>query len=40
MDGLGVQYESEVIYHNQKVEDGIIFTSTDDALQKYPELFI
>ena len=40
LGGVTNQYESEVVYHNQSVKDeGIIFTSTDDALQKYPELF-
>ena len=39
LGGVTNQYESEVFYHNTKVEDGVIFTSTDDALQKYPELF-
>lgn len=39
LDGVTNQYESEVIYHNQKTDKEIIFTSTDDALQKYPELF-
>ena len=39
LGGVTNQYESEVVYHNQNVEDGIIFTSTDDALQKYPDLF-
>lgn len=39
LDGVTNQYESEVIYHNQKTDKDIIFTSTDDALQKYPELF-
>ena len=41
MDGLGIQYESEVIYHNmlKELEDKkVIFTSIDDAIQKYPEL--
>ena len=37
--GVTNQYESEVVYHNVKGNDEIIFTSTDDALQKYPELF-
>lgn len=37
--GVTNQYESEVVYHNQKLSDNIIFTSTDDALKKYPELF-
>ncbi len=42
LDGLGAQYESEVIYHNmiKELEDkGVIFCSTDEALQKYPDLF-
>ena len=40
LGGVTNQFESEVVYHNQSVSDeGIIFTSTDDALQKYPELF-
>ena len=41
MDGLGVQYESEVIYHNMLNElekKNVIFTSIDDAIKKYPEL--
>ena len=41
MDGLGVQYESEVIYHNMLNElekKNIIFTSIDDAIKKYPDL--
>ena len=41
MDGLGVQYESEMIYHNmlKELEDKkVIFTSIDDAIQKYPDL--
>ncbi len=38
--GVTNQYESEVVYHNIKDSDSeVIFTSTDDALQKYPELF-
>ena len=41
MDGLGVQYESEMIYHNMIKElekKKVIFTSIDDAIQKYPDL--
>ena len=38
LGGVTNQYESEVVYHNT-LNDNIIFTSTDDALQKYPELF-
>ena len=40
--GSAAQYESEVVYHNMKkqfAKMGIIFTDTDTALQKYPELF-
>ena len=40
--GVGAQYESEVVYHNIKKdleEKGVIFLSTDHALEKYPELF-
>lgn len=32
------QLESEVFYHTKTEDNGIIFTSTDDALQKYPDL--
>ena len=39
LGGVTNQYESEVFYHNQTIGNGIIFTSTDEALQKYPELF-
>lgn len=39
LGGVTNQFESEVVYHNQKVGNDVIFTSTDDALQKYPELF-
>ena len=41
MDGLGVQYESEMIYHNmiQELEKkNVIFTSIDEAIRKYPDL--
>lgn len=38
--GVTNQYESEVVYHNIKDNDSkVIFTSTDEALKKYPELF-
>ncbi|WP_439425475.1 Fe-S cluster assembly protein SufB [Oenococcus alcoholitolerans] len=40
--GSSAQYESEVVYQNMKKsfdQLGIIFTDTDSALQKYPELF-
>ena len=38
LDGVTNQYESEVVYHSSSNPD-IIFTSTDEALKKYPELF-
>lgn len=38
-DGVSNQYESEVIYHHQKTKQNIIFMSTDEALQKHPEIF-
>lgn len=38
--GVSNQFESEVIYHKNKFDNkDIIFTSTDDALKNYPELF-
>ena len=42
LNGVGAQYESEVVYHSmikELEEKGVIFCSTDDALQKYPDLF-
>jgi Fe-S cluster assembly protein SufB len=39
--GVGAQYDSEVIYHNLRQEwekQGVIFTDTDTALQKYPDI--
>ncbi len=39
LDGVSNQLESEVIYHKNKTDKDIIFMSTDEALQKYPELF-
>jgi len=41
VDGIGVQYESEVIYHNmleEVKEKEVIFTSIEEAMKKYPEL--
>lgn len=41
LDGMGVQYESEVIYHNMIAElekKKVIFTSIEVAIKKYPEL--
>ena len=40
--GTGAQFESEVVYHSlhKSLEDkGVIFESTDIALQKYPQYF-
>ena len=40
-DGMGVQYESEVIYHNMMEElekKNVIFTSIEDAIKRYPYL--
>ena len=42
LDGVSNQFESEVIYHKQKSELddlGVIFISTDEALQKHEDLF-
>ena len=42
LDGIGAQYDSEVIYHNmiQELEKkNVIFMDTDTALKKHPELF-
>ena len=39
--GMGVQYESEVIYHNmikELEEKNVIFTSIEVAIKKYPDL--
>ncbi|MBQ6539166.1 MAG: Fe-S cluster assembly protein SufB [Bacilli bacterium] len=41
MGGMGVQYESEVIYHSmlKEIEDKkVIFTSIEMAMKKYPEI--
>ena len=41
LDGIGIQYESEVIYHNmikELAEKKVIFTSIDEAIKKYPDL--
>ena len=41
MGGMGVQYESEVIYHSmlKEIEEKkVIFTSIEDAMKKYPDL--
>lgn len=42
LNGVSTQYDSEMVYHRlQKELDelGVIFTDTDTALKKYPELF-
>ena len=42
LDGVGAQYDSEVIYHNMNKEleeKNVIFLDTDTALHKYPDLF-
>ncbi|MBR2588629.1 MAG: Fe-S cluster assembly protein SufB [Bacilli bacterium] len=42
LDGIGAQFESEVVYHNmieELEEKGVIFSSTDDALKNHPEIF-
>ena len=41
LDGIGVQYESEVIYHNMLKEiesKNVIFTSIEEGMKKYPEI--
>ena len=41
LDGIGVQWESEVIYHNmiKELEDKkVIFTSIEQAIKLYPDL--
>ncbi len=43
LDGIGAQYDSEVIYHNMIKEleaKNVIFLDTDTALKRYPELFM
>ena len=40
--GTGAQFESEVVYHSLRedlAKKGVLFESTDIALQKYPEYF-
>lgn len=42
LDGVGAQYDSEVIYHNmvrELEEKNVIFLDTDTALKRYPDLF-
>jgi Fe-S cluster assembly protein SufB len=40
--GVGVQYDSEVVYHSVReelVKLGVIFMGTDEGLRQYPEIF-
>lgn len=40
--GVTTQFESEAVYHNalkEVEEQGVIFTDTDTALKKYPQIF-
>ncbi|MCR5741712.1 MAG: Fe-S cluster assembly protein SufB [Gammaproteobacteria bacterium] len=42
LSGVSTQFESEVVYHNNKKEledQGVIFLDTDTGLKQYPELF-
>ena len=39
LDGVSNQLESEVVYHKNNTNKDIIFMSTDEALQRYPDLF-
>lgn len=42
LDGVGAQFESEVVYHNmikELTDKNVIFCDTDTALKKYPHLF-
>ena len=42
LDGVGAQFESEVVYHNmiKELEDkNVIFCDTDTALKEHPEIF-
>lgn len=42
LDGVGAQFESEVVYHNMIEElnkKNVIFCDTDTALKEYPDLF-
>lgn len=42
LDGIGAQYDSEVIYHNmirELEEKNVIFMDIDSALHKYPDIF-
>ncbi len=42
LDGMGAQFDSEVIYHNmikELEEKNVIFLDTDTALKKHPNIF-
>ena len=42
LDGMGAQFDSEVIYHNMVKElsdKNVIFLDTDTALKKHPDIF-
>lgn len=42
LDGVGAQFESEVVYHNmiqELIDKNVIFCDTDTALKEYPNLF-
>lgn len=42
LNGVATQYDSEMIYHSmidEFTKQGVIFTDTDTAAKKYPELF-
>src|SRR3989338_10185119 len=42
LGGVGLQYESQAVYHNLKKDleaKGVIFTDCDIAIKEYPELF-
>ena len=42
LDGVGAQYDSEVIYHNMNKElkeKNVVFCDTDTALREYPDIF-
>ena len=42
LSGVSTQFESEVVYHNNKKEleeKGVIFLDTDSGLREYPEIF-
>ena len=41
LGGVGAQYDSEMVYHNIQEDlekQGVVFTSPEEAVQKYPEL--